>query len=229
MINNFYQSKAWINLLKVIKSERLTENGELICEFCHKPIIKKYDCIGHHKIPIDDDNINDINITLNPDNIMLVHHRCHNIIHNKLGMNCRQVFVVYGSPLSGKTTYVKSVMNPGDMVVDMDNIWQCISGCDRYVKPNRLKENVFTIHNELIQQVERRLGFWLNAYVVGGYPLISQRERLIKRLGAREIFIDTEKNICEDRLSSCTDRNFSEWKKYIDDWWEKFSPTTPPG
>lgn len=218
----FYQSKAWINLLNVLKNERVNNQGEIICEYCGKPITRKYDCIGHHKIPLTESNINDINISLNPENIALVHHVCHNHIHNKLGYIEREVWLVWGSPFSGKTTYVQDNMNYGDLIVDIDNIWQCISGYERYVKPDRLKNNVYGIRDTLLEQVKYRRGNWNNAYIVGGYPLIGERERLIKSLGAREIFIDCSYDECIARLKVCNDgRDVNEWKKYIDDWWRK--------
>lgn len=224
MIGNFYQSKEWVNLMKVIRMERVNEQGQIICEQCGKPIIRKYDCIGHHVIELDESNVNDANIALNPDNIMLVHHRCHNKIHNKLGYYMRQVYLVYGSPLSGKSTFVKESMNAGDLIVDIDNIWECVSGCDRYTKPNRLKSVVFGVRDQLLDMVRIRQGKWQNAFIVGGYPLCSERERLIKSLNAREVFVDTNKEECIRRLHECNDgRDVDAWEKYISDWWEKFS------
>ena len=221
-----YTCKEWRDLLAVIKLQRLNEKGQIICEHCGKPITKAYDCIGHHSIVLDETNYMNAAIALNPELIQLVHHRCHNIIHNKLGYAQRQVFVVWGSPLSGKSRYVAEAMSEGDLIIDMDSIWQCLSGCDRYIKPNRLRQNVFAIRNSLIDMVRVRQGKWLNAYIIGGYPLISERERLIKSLGAREIFIDTDKETCLKRLNESTDRNITEWTQYIDDWWDKYSP--PP-
>ena len=53
--------------------------------------------------------------------------------------------------------------------------------------------------------------------------MISERERLIKSLGAREIFVDTPKKTCLERLQNISDgRDLVEWEKYISDWWEKF-------
>ena len=219
---NFYRSDGWQNLLTVLKSERIDDNGFIICQHCGKPIIKAYDCIGHHIIELTEENYTDYNISLNPDNIAFVHHRCHNKIHNKLGYSQRQVFIVYGSPLSGKTSYVTDVMSEGDLIVDMDSIWQCISGCSRYIKPPRLKANVFGIRDKLLEDIKYRRGKWLNAYVIGGYPFTGERERLADSLGAREIFIDTSKEICLDRLANCTDRDYNEWQKYIEDWWLQY-------
>lgn len=220
-----YTSKEWRDLLSVIRLQRLNEDGFNICEHCGRPIVKAYDCIGHHTVVLDESNYLDSNISLNPDLIQLVHHRCHNIIHNKLGYAHRQVYIVYGSPLSGKTTWVKENMSEGDLIIDMDSIWQCISGCDRYTKPGRLKQNAFAVRDNLLDMVRVRRGNWLNAYIVGGYPLISERERLIKSLSARPIYIDTDKETCLHRLSECEDRNKEEWERFIDDWWRKFNPS----
>lgn len=222
-LGNFYKSKEWAKLMQVIKAERINERGELICEHCEKPIIKAYDCIGHHVIELTEENVNDVNISLNPDNISLVHHRCHNQIHNKFGYAEKKIYLVYGSPLSGKNTFVKENMDVGDMVIDIDNIWQCISNCDRYIKPNRLKTQVFQIRNVMLDMLKVRNGKWQNAWIVGGYPMRNERERLCKMYGAREIFIDTPKEECIQRLYENPDgRDIDEWLAYIEDWWQKY-------
>ena len=222
---NFYRSKEWNELLKRLKQERLNEDGQIICEYCGKPIIKAYDIIGHHKRELDEENINDFDISLNPDNIALVHHRCHNFIHNKLGYATRQVYLVYGAPLSGKTSYVRDNANEGDLIIDIDSIWQCVSGLPRYQKPNRLKAIVFKVRDTLIESVKYRYGKWNNCYLIGGYPLQSERERLIKELGAREVFIEASQAECMARLESIEDgRNKDEWARYIAEWFARYSP-----
>lgn len=220
---NFYRSDNWTNLLKVLRNERISPEGYNVCEYCGKPIIRAYDCIGHHKIELTEENYTDANISLNPDNIMLVHHKCHNIIHNKLSYSGRQVFIVYGSPLAGKTSYVREAMNEGDLIIDMDNIWSCVSGCDRYVKPNRLKAVVFSVRDNLLESVKYRRGKWLNAYIIGGYPYEAERDRLADQLGARLVHIDTPFEVCLERLKACEDRDKKEWEQYLSDYWLKYS------
>lgn len=220
---DFYHSNEWRTLTKTIKLDRTNNKGQIICEYCHKPIVRTYDCIGHHKIELTEDNVNDYQISLNQENIMLLHGSCHNRIHDKFGRSSRMVYLVYGAPLSGKSTYVKDSMSDGDLIIDMDSIWQCVSGCDRYQKPGRLKAVVFRVRDDLIDMVKYRFGKWSNAYIVGGYPLKSERERLMKELGAREVFIDTSKEECIERLAADQERDTEEWLKYIDDWFEKFS------
>ena len=166
-----------------------------------------------------EENVFDYNISLNPDNIKIVSHKTHNIIHNKLGYKVRQVFLVYGAPLSGKTSWVEDNKAEGDLVIDMDSIWECVSGCDRYIKPKRLNAVAFKVRDTLLDCVKYRLGKWNACYIIGGYPLQSERERLCKELGAREIFIDATKEDCLSRL----DERGEEWQQYIDNWFEHYT------
>lgn len=224
-LDNFYTCKEWLLFRPVVIGDRLTPEGHTICELCGKPIVKSYDIILHHKEALTEDNVNNAMIALNPDNIMLLHHKCHNIIHNKLGYKERGIYLVYGAPLSGKSSYIDSVREPGDLIIDMDNIWQCVSGCDRYVKPPRLNAVVFGIRDYLLDAIKYRRGKWNNAYIIGGYPLQSERERLCKELGAREVFIECEQNECIKRLYGCNDgRDVEAWERFINDWFDKYTP-----
>ncbi|EGT4908124.1 hypothetical protein DAF77_14175 [Clostridioides difficile] len=216
---NFYKSKEWKSLIETLKLERVAEDGTLYCEHCHKAIVKAYDCIAHHKIELTSNNINDFNISLNPNNIILVHHKCHNEIHNRFGSTAfKKVYCVYGSPCSGKSSYTKEVAGKNDLVLDIDNIWQCISTNDRYIKPNTLKTNVFNIRDLILDMIKCRTGKWNNAYIVGGYPLKMERERLEQMLGCEFIFINTSKEECLLRAANRP----AEYKKYIEEWFERY-------
>ena len=226
MLSDFYRTAEWKKLTHIIKLSRVDDNGFWTCEHCGQHIVKSYDCICHHKIYLTDDNYTDPNIALNENNIALLHHRCHNRIHNKLGQPSRQVFIVYGSPLSGKSSYVNDVMLQGDLLLDIDKIWMAISNQPLYIKPKELTSNVFAIRDLILQQIKHRQGKWQNAYIVGGYPLSAERNRLANTLGARLIHIDTDKETCLSRLIACEDkRDQEQWTKFIEDWWEKFSAT----
>ena len=216
-LSNFYKSNEWEHLIEQLKLEHTDIEGNIICEYCNKPIIYKYDCIAHHKIELTDANVNNYEISLNPDNIMLIHHKCHNIIHHRFeGNNRRKVFVVYGSPCSGKSTWVNSVATKDDLILDLDKIWECISISDKYHKSNRLKANVFGIRDVLLDQIRTRTGQWINAYVIGGYPLKMDRERLADKLGAELVYINTNKETC---LSRCVNE---EWIGFVNEWWDLY-------
>lgn len=223
-LDNFYQSKEWIKLYTLLRIQRTDADGNLICWHCGKPIVKKYDAIAHHTIFLTEDNVNDSYISLNPDLIQFVHHSCHNRIHERLGYNRQEVYLVYGSPLSGKSTYVSEVMEDGDLILDLDLIWQSVSGKNKYEKPARLNAVVFGIRDYLLESVRIRRGKWQNAYMVGGYPLISERERLCRKLGAREIYIESTKEQCLQRLEQDQQRDKKLWTEYINTWWERYIP-----
>lgn len=222
MFNNtyeFYRSREWIQLLGILRGERLNEAGFLICEHCGKPIVMAYDCIGHHKIELTELNVNDYNISLNPDNIALVHHKCHNEIHERFGSYDRKVYIVHGAPCSGKTSYVKRVAHREDLILDIDNIWEMISINPRYIKPGRLKQNVLMLRDAVLDQIKTRAGSWRNAYIIGGYPMLMERQRLADAIGAELIHIDTTKEEC---ISRAKERP-GEWREYIEDYFERYT------
>lgn len=217
MVGDFYKSKKWEKLIERLRLERVSEDGTLYCEECGAPIVKKYDCIGHHKIELTEANVDDVTISLNPDNIKLIHHKCHNRIHKRFEGFTQRVFLIYGSPCSGKSTWVKNNANNDDLIIDIDAIWECICFSDKYHKPNKLKANAFAIRDCLMEQVMMRKGKWLNAYIVGGYPLASDRQRISTMLGAEQIFIDETEETC---LSRCKNE---DWEEYVRNWFETYT------
>lgn len=218
-LHAFYCSKEWMMLLNAIKFERINDDGILICEHCGKPIYRKYDCIGHHVIPLTLDNVNDVSISLNKDNIKLVHHKCHDEIHHRFGSYTRHIYLVYGAPMSGKTTYVNGLATKDDLVVDLDSIREAITGGKRYERSNRLNDNVFRLRDALLDMIKYKDGRWIRAFIIGGYPYVGERESLCNMLGAEPLLIDATKDECLARLETCSDgRDKVEWKKYIEDW-----------
>lgn len=228
-LESFYRSKEWQKLLAHLKIERLNEEGQIICEYCGKPIVRAYDIIGHHKEELTEANVNDLTISLNPANVSFVHHRCHNYIHNKFGYAVREVYLVYGAPLSGKSEWVRENMSEGDLVINVDDIWKAVSGCEKYVKPNRLRSVVFKVRDALIEAVRYRAGKWNNAYIIGGYALSSERLRLCKELGAREVYIESSEDSCCEKLQQYPYLDQNEWKKYISEWFLRYTPPIGSG
>lgn len=223
-LSEFYKTKEWETLRAVIINERVNpSDGFIYCEHCGKPITRAYDLIAHHVIELTETNYTNYEISLNPKNIKLVHHACHNRIHEKAGFKTRKAFIIYGPPFSGKTTYVNQVKNDGDLIVDIDNIWECVSGCKRYVKPKRLNGVVFGIRDALLDMIKYRRGNWNCAYVIGGYALESERERLAGDIGAECILIDTDIKTCFDRFSQQQERG-EEWSEFITKWFETYRP-----
>ena len=227
--SQFYRSREWERFRHILMQERTDpEVGAPICAHCGRPIVKPYDCIGHHKTELTADNVEDASIALNPENVELVHHKCHNEIHERYSGNRREVFLVFGAPYAGKSSWVQTVARPDDLLVDLDRIWGaiCYGSQD---KPERLLRNMFGVRDVLIDQIRTRTGQWRSAYLVGGYPIRSERERLAELLGAQLVHIDTPEAECMQRAQT------EKARGYVRDWFETYNATretsnnTPPG
>ena len=222
-LSQFYNSDEWRKLRVQIMHDRTSADGFLYDEHNGKPLINSFDIVAHHKIPLTTENVNDFNISLNPENIMLVSHRSHNEIHSRFGFCTeRKVYYVYGSPCSGKTTFVNNIKGNSDIILDIDNVWECITGT-RYEKPNALKSNTFALRDCLFDMIRTRAGKWERAFVVESGARKSERMRRIQLLGAEPIFIDTDKMTCLKRLASDDKRTAEQkalWVTYIDDWFD---------
>ena len=211
-LNSFYQSTEWKKFRKNVIAERLFKDGEIICEHCKKAIMHDYDIIAHHcNTYLTETNVNDYNISLNPDNISLVHHICHNRIHEKFARPLKQVYIIFGSPSSGKSTYVDSIAEDDDLIVDIDRIYNAINNS----RSNKLFNNVMKIWNDLIDTVATRNGRWKTAYVV--VANCRNVERLYRQLGGELIYIDTSKEECLERGKDKITKYGDGYKKDIQD------------
>lgn len=119
-LQTFYASDDWRNLRLLL----IVERG-MMCQYCNTRVVRADELTGHHVIELTPDNYQDAMVSLNPANIQIVHHGCHNQIHRHAGrrLTGRQAFVVFGAPLSGKHTFVRDRMWPGDLIVDMDLLY----------------------------------------------------------------------------------------------------------
>lgn len=216
-VHNFYVSKPWRDLSYNLK---IAAGGK--CNRCDFQVINKEDfkyLIGHHKIELDENNVDDPNVSLNPEKIEIICHQCHNKEHRRFG-NKKNVYIVYGSPLSGKTTLVREIMQYGDIVLDLDALWQAVSFQDEYIKPKNVRFNIFKLRDELLDQIKTRYGNWYSAYVIGGYPDKYERERLAQSLGAELIYCESTREECIERLEKSGKPGV--WLEYINDWWDKY-------
>ena len=225
VLKKFYKSKEWRNL-----RERLILERGTICEDCKKQIVESRFIQLHHIIELTETNYLDSNISLNPSNIKVLCQQCHNKTHGRWCKGAirkpKGVYIIYGPPMSGKTTYVKENMQRGDIIVDMDRLYEAVTLLPRYDKPNCLKYNVLAIRNSILDNIKTRYGSFNSAWIIGGYADKYQREQLVKELGAKAILIKATKEDCIYRLQYSNDyrqENQEEWTSYINKWFETFS------
>lgn len=223
-LKTFYKSREWEEFRKLIINQRKKSDGSILDEVTGQPILKAYDLIIHHKEELTEDNVNDYAISLNPDNVQIVSFKTHNELHRRFGYaKKKKVYLIYGAPFAGKQEYVDSIADSSDIIFSMDRIWAAIrsSSCGQYQKPNELKMNVFALRDAILDNIRTRYGKWNCAYIIGGYPLIGERERIIDSLGVdRAILIDTPKELCILRAK----QSDADMIPFIEQWFEKFSP-----
>lgn len=232
---SFYKSTAW---KKTQASYMVSKH--YICERC-KGVAR----IVHHKTYLTPENITDPHISLNWDNLEALCLQCHNKEHydkEKLKNYTRgnvveeglkfnengelmqtEVFIVWGSPASGKTTYVKNNMQPGDLIVDLDLIKQAISMCNKTSAP----DNLFNIAKGIIEYiytlVENRNTNCDNVWVIAGLPRKKERLDLADRLKAKLIHVDTSKNDCINRAYKDSERLDKNMQiRIINKWFEQY-------
>lgn len=221
----FYNSQEWRQLRQMLIAERTNkDDGVLYCQHSGKPLLNSFDIVAHHIKPLTLQNVNDYAISLNPDNILLVSQQAHNEIHARFGYCAqRKVYIVHGAPCSGKTSFVDSIKGNSDLIVDIDNLWEAVTG-KRYYKPAALKAQVFAMRDALLETVKTRAGKWERCFIIEGLPYKAERERRRDVFGAELIHIDTDKETCLQRLQADESRReyADEWRKYIDEYFTRY-------
>lgn len=219
---SFYRSKEWESLRKQITLSRVDTSGDLHCEMCNKVLLRPYDAICHHIQELDESNVHDVSISLNPSNIMVVCHRCHNKIHDRWQggkpTGTRHIYVVHGSPCAGKSKYVMDSAGKGDLIIDIDRLYDAMStNQDR----TSIKSNVLSVYRSLIDMVKTRNGRWRTAWIVRTLPLNIDRESILRELGGAElVHIDTDHDTC---LIEAKARG-GQWVDWVEQYWSRYQP-----
>lgn len=235
----FYKGQDWANCKAQVTAERVKADGCLYCELCGKAIVKNFNpnernnkgaIVYHHKTYLTNQNVNDATISINPNNIMILHWQCHNEIHGRfVGNNTqpeKKVYIITGASCSGKSTYVKERVQAGDLVLDIDDLWEMISGQSRYIKPNQLKPIVFNLRQQLKDNIARGVGTWRNAYIIESLPYATDRKREVERYKAHNvelITMDATREECLQRLHyNPNGRDIKTYEQYINDYYDNY-------
>ena len=238
---DFYRGEDWKNCKDQVLLNRVKADGVVLCEHCGKPIIKGFNpsannnseaIVFHHKIYLNNLNVNDASISINPNNIQIVHWRCHNEIHQRFGFSGsnnipeKKVYLITGASCSGKTTFVKERIQENDIVIDIDDIWEMVSGQERYTKPNSLKPIIFKIRDELKGLISRGTGTWRNAFIIESLPSKQDREREADRYKAFNVEIvtmETSQEECLQRLhTNPSGRDVKAYEGYIREYFSRY-------
>lgn len=131
------------------------------------------------------------------------------------------VYIVWGCPASGKTTYVKEHMVDGDMVVDLDNIKQSISMASKTEASDELLDTALSIREYLYKLIEDRDFKCNDVWVVAGLPTKDERIQLQERLDADLIQIRATYEECIQRAMKDVDRVDKKVQEMVIDRWHR--------
>lgn len=163
-------------------------------------------------------NVHDVNIALNPDNIQVLCHKCHNKVHDRWqGGNggTRHVYIIHGSPCAGKAEYVRNSAGAHDLIVDIDSLYDAVGMGNR----SAVKSNVMRLYRDLIDMVKTRQGRWKTAWIIRTLPLKMDRESLVKEIGGGElVHIDTDHDTCLMEAH----RRGGDWIEWVQQYWDKY-------
>lgn len=236
----FYNSKEWESCKAQVLHARIKSDGSIVCEHCGKPILKGFNpnernnrnaIVFHHKKALTLANVNDASVSLNPDNIAILHWACHNEVHERFGFGSsnvieKKVYLITGASCSGKTTFVRDRASINDVILDIDDIWQMISGQPRYVKPNALKPIVFRIRDEMKSLIAKGAGTWRNAFIIESLPSPIDRNReadKYKAFNVEVITMDASEEECLNRLRLNPDgRDVKTYEGYIKEYFLRY-------
>lgn len=137
-------------------------------------------------------------------------------------------YVLCGPPGSGKTTYAKEHMRLGDIIIDLDAIFQAFTGLGAYNKPEHLLPFMLDIHRFAIQSIQKDADKnpFNNAWVIVSGARRGEREYLKDKLGAEIIVFDVPAGECLQRIETDPNRAgvLIPWGRYVKAWWDEYEP-----
>lgn len=135
-----------------------------------------------------------------------------------------KVYVVNGAPASGKTSYVLSKRQPGDLVLDLDMICAALGGTDKLYEDHKPYLDVaLAVRDVVLDKIDSREGKWKNAYVITASSDSEYVRSLADRLGAEIVMMNATKEQCrenalkDERRSGCLESQ----SEIIDRWFSE--------
>ncbi len=139
--------------------------------------------------------------------------------------------IIAGPPGAGKSSYAAVRMRHGDLLVDLDMIYQAISGLDLYDNPGNLLQFAIAARDGIYYRLGHLWKYTAkprHAWVIVTLPKAGDRAELGVELGASVVVLETSPNDCSYRLQADTERGASEarieaQRTLIDKWWKDYT------
>lgn len=125
------------------------------------------------------------------------------------------VYLVYGAPCSGKTTYVREHFHTGDIVCDVDRLYAALCFNEEHQSELYALETASKLQESLLDIIKNRKGNWKNAWVISLANTSEKLAEAMRRVNADEaIPIETPIDVCMERAK---DRPFY-FRWIIEEW-----------
>lgn len=130
------------------------------------------------------------------------------------------VKVIYGAPLSGKTTYVKDHVGSNDIIYDFDDLMRSLSGLPYQTANQYLVDYIMDIRKVIIKRLHKEENI-NNAFIITSF-IGSDLKQLFKGLEVEYIKMDTSIKECLERLNRSERADKDSVKKVIKEWFLKY-------
>lgn len=130
-----------------------------------------------------------------------------------------QVYLIYGAPLSGKSTYVKQRLKHNDVVFDYDDIMRTITGLPYQTNNKRVQPIVLGLRSLIIEHIKTNPTID-NVYIITTF-IGKSLEQSLNGLNLNKIRMDTTYMECIERLQESNRADKEDVRFTIVDWFNK--------
>lgn len=133
-----------------------------------------------------------------------------------------KLYIVYGAPCSGKSTYVKKHIGNNDLVYDYDELVRTLTyGKEHTVEKGNVHKYVIDFRKRILQRAKQETELD-NIWVISTF-LTEQFKEYIKDMNPQYIKMDETKETCLERLMNDDARPDKEkWAEKINEWFERY-------
>lgn len=208
----FYGKQAW---RKASESYRAKHP---LCQRCKAQGRTREAELVHHIEPIQDGGAK-----YDESNLEALCSSCHRKVHDPRYET--DVTLICGPSGSGKSRYVRERRKVGDLVVDLDLLWQALGMLDPYEKPDELLDPVLRTRDHLIRYIAGA-NTVDRAWFIATAPQADKRQKLADQLDADEVIVlHTPLDTCERRIRDDDRRPEHRKQGYVSlarHWWDEY-------